>query len=169
MVRAIRTVCCPRSVRTGSLVGSVVHEKLCLSCVDCCSPVRLQRSAKSVVRRTSPQIGPPQKTPVTNIALGPSSAACILTYTTESNTGGSGSCPIQARSGRQKILAELLNVQRRIKSRWLRSFAKEPPLTIPTGPQHKITAFLQGQRQMVISRQLCSMSESSKARLEKNV
>lgn len=50
------------------------------------------------------------------------------------------------------ILAELHATLKT--SRRPRIFAKEPPLTIAAGPQHKVTAYLQGQSAGAFIRQL---------------
>lgn len=62
------------------------------------------------------------------------------------------------------ILAELHTTLHN--SRWSRSIAKEPPLTIPAGLQHNVTAYMQGQSSSAFIRQLHCVVEFVKARLD---
>jgi hypothetical protein len=50
-------------------------------------------------------------------------------------------------------------------SHWPRSFAKEPPLTMPAGPQHKVTAYMQGQSSSAFNRRLYCVTEFARVRL----
>lgn len=161
-----QSVCCQVSTRVRILIRPTKTRNSVFVVRRLLLAGSLLQPAKSVFRRTSPQLRPQE---LQGPKHRPSSGACKLTYTTKSKTGGSGSCPIRASCGHQKKPLQDC-MQRRIIHIGRGLLLKSLLPTIRADPQHKVTACMQGQSSSVFIRQLHCVTEFAKVRQgERNV
>ena len=124
-----------------------------MSCVEYCLPAQITISRSLCVQADIASTWTPENTGLVRASnIVPALARAYQLIQQSRTPAGSDHLLYRLGVDTRTILAELHATLHNL--RRSRSIAKEPPLTIPAGPQHKVTAYLQGQNSSTFIRQL---------------